>query len=330
MDYKKLEVRDQTLEDMLHDEFVTKRDFHNPGGMQGVAVFKNRKGDVLMRKKNLVVLRGRIFTLQRLFCETDRSAAVSAFDIPTTSAASFFPDQVNVPTVSPWGSYVDNWNGPGGSFTNNVNRMLCMFRIGSGAYDVVNNPWTLVNPPHSYDLSLRNPKPFRVYDKTIPNWVNPISKLDPTNGNKTLEHIYPCKNAGAAADLVLVNDATDPMAQGRWAYKRVTGTGNVGEIQYLWKRFNCTTTDPYSASNFTPEWACHYGQNSAAVKMTLWLDEGDAEGEKINELGLYIANIASTAGQTLFRWPEMFSHITFETEPMHGSKDIKCEYYLFA
>jgi hypothetical protein len=289
--------------------------------MQGVAVFKDRNDNVIMRKKNLVVLRGRIFTLQRLFCETDRTSTLMGYDIPTPNAASFFPGQTNAPNPTPWGTYVDTWAG-GGTLTNNLNRMLCLFRIGNGAYNIDVNPWSLVNPPHSYDLRLHNARPFRIFDKSVPGWTNPIVA-------NNLEHIYPVKNWGASADSILTSDADPNLAN--WTHKRITAANNAGEIQYLWKRFNCTTSDPTNVNNFKPEWACHYGQNSACVKMTLWLDEGDASGDKINELGLYIANISmSQAGKIEFKYPEEFTHLTFETEPMHGNKDIKVEYFLFA
>ena len=323
MDFKQLKVHDQTLEDLLHDEFVTGKDFNRQGGgMRGVAVFKNRQGDVLMRKRNLVLLRGRIHTLQRLFCETDRTTQITSFDVPSTGPASFFPNEVDVPTPNPWGTYVDTWSG--GTYTDSVNRMMCLFRIGNGAYDIENNPWTLVNPPHSYNLHMGNPRPFRIIDKGVSGWVNEISRPDPLNGNKTLEHIYPAKNVGAAADLVNIGESDPDWIP--FVHKLVSDT----EVQYLYKRFNCTTTDPYSTGNFIPEWACHYGQNSACVKMTLWLDEGDALGDKINELSLHIANARHDGTQVEFKHPEIFSHITFESEPMHDNKDIKIEYFLFA
>jgi len=89
---KTIEFKDFTLQECIDDGLVCKGDM--APNYTGLVVIKDIEGNVLLRKKNLVVLRGRTFSLEKLFNLT-------------------IPNEVS------------------GSYISNTNRSVCLFRAGT-------------------------------------------------------------------------------------------------------------------------------------------------------------------------------------------------------
>ena len=103
---------------------------HDGPAIGGVAIFKDPAGNVLLRKKNLVVARGRIYSLENLF-------------------------KLNLdPTVE------DTKN-----FKQDRSRSVCMFSIGTGG-TLKDDPWNplIVNP---WETGVLQPIPFRSYTPSL-------------------------------------------------------------------------------------------------------------------------------------------------------------------
>jgi len=98
--------------------------------IHGVAVFKDPAGNVLLRRKNLVVARGRVFALENLYkLDLDRTIE---------DLADFVQDR---------------------------SRSICLFSIGTGG-TLPDNPWNplIVNP---WETSIASPVPFRSYTPSL-------------------------------------------------------------------------------------------------------------------------------------------------------------------
>jgi len=216
--------------------------------LRGIAVFKDTDGKVLLVKKNLVVLRGRTFSLEKIF----------DLDLDGSFAA-----------ITP-------------EYVGNRSRHICLFKIGSGG-TLPSDPFNpIVVQPGERDLA--EAKSFRT--------------LVPDLG-----------------DVFTAEEAE------RYYGEIITSGGPDGDVyDYYLKRINLS-------NNFTPEWNFDIATNTTAVKVTLKIDNGDASGQLINELGLYIAQVG--AGPT-FTDVEMISRLTFDTEPMSTNKEVTIEYYIFA
>jgi len=367
--YRKLEVRDNTIEQMLNDGFINKNDFLNSMGLGGVAVFRDRAGNVLLRKKNLVTLRGRIFTLNKLFTNSNRNVNDAKLNVPFDPRMNdngVITDFNNVFSDTP--AYDTNkvqWNASN-YITNDVDRQICLFRIGKGGANWTPEGWEIVtNQPVPTNTALIDPIVFRNLEDTNPGADGETIILS-TDNSINYENIYPSKEINGTP--VCVNDSTGGLcideenppvgfnttfmtdADG---YVRKTFLNTDGDIswKYYYKRINAAVNleDPgvteVANYSFQPQWVCAYGSVKATMKMTLVIDEGDFPGyidpndNYFNELGLYIAKPEFSHAETQtdpnvdiynFRYPELFTHITFDPEPLHDFKFLRIDYYLFA
>lgn len=129
-DQKLLTFKDDAgFQDAL--EFFMKDQRRSSGpAIGGVAIFKDPAGNVLLRAKNLVVARGRIFSLENLF----------KLDINPT-----------VEDIK--------------DFRQDRSRSVCLFSIGSGG-TLPDDPWNplIVNP---WETAINTPIPFRSYTPSL-------------------------------------------------------------------------------------------------------------------------------------------------------------------
>jgi hypothetical protein len=143
----KLIIKDDTLESLLHDEFVT---HHDRSTLKGIVVIKDPEGKVLFRKKNLVVLRGRVFALEKVF------------NFPIDPELASFQEVPN--------------------YKENLNRQICLFGIGTGGAsgNTVFEPITT----DAHNEELYDPAPFRTFST---GGIDGLSEYEISNSIYTRE-----------------------------------------------------------------------------------------------------------------------------------------------
>jgi len=108
----------------FQDALKLKDKFCHPT-LRGHVTFRDEFGNIILEKDNLIVLRGRTFTLEKLF---------------------------NDPISNQTSGYVSN-----------LNRTISLFKIGSGGADIQSAPFQPYNPEYS-DIDLAHPVPFVTLD----------------------------------------------------------------------------------------------------------------------------------------------------------------------
>ena len=218
---------------------------------------EDEDGIVLKKYKNLIVLRGRTFALEKLYnSEIDDSLY-------------------------------------GGTYKKNLNRKICLFKVGQGGADIAATPFNPVLPVFS-DEDLTTPVPFVIVD---PDKMAVQEKADNPS-------IFASALTGELATKYFNPVQTD---------------------------VNGTTVSSYYLKTFEaePEWFIDKVNNEVYKKIILKLDVFDVRERYINELGLYIAEYDSV--NKVYKDVEMISRLTFDTESMSSlTKTIKFEYYTYA
>jgi hypothetical protein len=131
---KFIKISDSLDETMRDEADLCRNKYPSIGGL---LLVKNKQGDVLLRKNNLVVFRGRLFALEKIFGQ--------AFNTPF----NFMPIGKNGVTAENTGNA--SGSNPNtisdlvlnktisGDLTSLLNRRVCLFGIGSGG--VTSNGW---------------------------------------------------------------------------------------------------------------------------------------------------------------------------------------------
>ena len=128
-----------TFQDSLEQTFKDQMSFHNNKypSIGGLVVVKNADGEVLLRKNNLVVFRGRLFALERIFGQP--------FNVPYAINRTGDANTGNSKGSNPLDiqDIVQSGLSSGDTIENNLdyllNRRVCLFGIGSGG--VANEAW---------------------------------------------------------------------------------------------------------------------------------------------------------------------------------------------
>ena len=138
---------------------------------------------------------------------------------------------------------------------------------------------------------------------------SPFDPILPTPLDTNLTTPIPFKetSAGNAVDIDLAKYPVAP-----------TVSVLSGKDLYYHKRFKI----------LDPEWLISRNTNTVYKKLELLIDMDDCRtsinnDDTINELGLYFST-------DTFTQPELYSRVTFPTEPLTGNKKILVEYYTFA
>ena len=192
-------LQDTTLHEMLMDGFASSHDVQSRMALTGVLVVKDAHGHVIARKKNLVVLRGRVFALEKIF-------GITA------------------------GTITDS-GGPEGDYIANLNRQVCLFSLGSGGAPA-ETPF-VPSAPSALDSGCTTPIALRTWKPAVdggtkldwdPNDVyhqsdHGISEVDPSDGN-----VY-------NFDLKRINTADDTYVP-IWVYdNEIIGAANTAAVK---------------------------------------------------------------------------------------------------
>jgi hypothetical protein len=240
------------------------------GGVQGHVVMTDMEtGQVILKKSNLIVLRGRLFVLEQIFNNHDLNTNVIRDDDITSG------------------------------YKTTSGRQICMFRVGTGG-----TPSLPLVPeaPVFYNDRLIQPVPFRldVQDNIRNPYFNVAINKSIYSGVEDNDTYY-----GRAYNYKAFDSAewwinTDTLTGGV-VYHKLTLTISEQDFRYI-----PASVDTLNIPTYTPY---------------------------INELALYFAAPSTDAdGVVTFTDPEMFSRITFPTEPLAltSKKSIRIEYYIYA
>lgn len=244
----------------LKEKFL--RDSSNKSALRGHVVFKDENGNVILEKDNLIVLRGRTFVLERLFNKS-------------------ITDAENV------------------DYIKNVNRKVCLFKIGDGGANVETAPFNPYVPEYS-DEDLAHPLPFVI--------VDPDKNLDPVKQ----------KNPSILTEL---------SDEDKLNYHAPVKDGNT--TLYMAKVFDGSTPGDDTATGTS--WGYDKVNNEVYIKCDLRVSVKDGRGTNpyINELGLFFAEYVPE--QKTYKNLEMLSRLSFDSESLtNQSKQILIEYYIYA
>lgn len=183
--------------------------------LKGHIILRDEFNNIILEKDNLIVLRGRTFALEKLFNES----------ISTENSG----------------------------YISNINRTICLFKIGSGGADVQSTPFEPYVPAYS-DIDLANPIPFITLD---PNKMSDPDKVDNPSIVESLTE------ADRSKYFLSVNKDNDI-------------------IDYYGKIFEGS-----------PEWVFNKETNEVYKKISLKIDANEARGYIVNELGLVLAEYDS-------------------------------------
>ena len=260
----------------------------------GLVVVKNSHGDVLLRKNNLVVFRGRLFALEKIFGQM--------FNVPY-SYGSIDPDLTgiagtekgtNPADISDIVKTTEQLAQPGATITPNyatnqaslLNRRVCLFGIGSGG--VANEAW--------FSPSTVVPSSTRL--------VNPIAFC---NSDSEDYRVNPEFYYGAEVD-------------------------GDGKSQYFLKRINSKDANDNFLPCWVYDKATNTiaMMNTLHINESFLSNPPDGIIKRVNELALYMATETIVGGKSTFTNIEMFSRVTFDTESLYSNKEMLIEYYIFA
>jgi hypothetical protein len=200
-------------------------------------------------KDNLIVLRGRTFALEKLF---------------------------NDP-IDPVSS----------GYKVNMNRTICLFKIGAGGADIESAPFQPFTPSYN-DEDLALPIPFVIEDS------NKYSDPEKTNNPSII----------------------DSMSEEHRKIYHLPQIRNNGTSEYYAKVFEVK-----------PQWVFNKTTNEVYKKIMLKINENEARGFMVNELGLLIAE----RDGNVYKDAELFSRVTFDTESLTSlTKSLLIEYLIFA
>lgn len=183
--------------------------------LRGHFILKDDFGNIILEKDNLIVMRGRTYALELLF-----------HDYIDTSASGYI---------------------------NNLNRNICLFKIGSGGCDVQNTPFQPFVPVYD-DMDMAQPIPFVISDP------NKFLDSDKTDNPSIVEE--------------LTGSATKKY------YLPISRTDNT--VEYYGKVFETK-----------PQWVFNKETNEVYKKIMLRIAPNEARGRLINELGLVFAEYDS-------------------------------------
>jgi len=220
--------------------------------LRGRVVMRDEKGNIFLEKDNMIVLRGRTFALEHLFKDP-------------ISASS--------------------------GYTQDLDRKICLFKIGDGGADVETAPFDPFVPSYQ-NLDLSNPVPFITVD---PNKnADPIKQANPSIVTEL-----------APGDELIY-------------YDKVVDGGDPAVFHYYGKVFDTA-----------PEWTFNEAGNEVYKKVTLRINTKDARNQYVNELGLFFASLDT--GGNVYENIEIFSRICFDTESLTNlTKQIVIEYFIYA
>lgn len=263
----------------------------------GLLVVKNSRGEVLLRKNNLVVFRGRLFALEKIFGQSFNvpysygSIDPNASEVLGTEKGTN-PEDISdiVKTLGQLKPPTDPEYTEDPNYATNqaalLNRRVCLFGIGSGG--VANEAWF---------------SPSTV----VPSSTSLVSPIAFCNEDSEDYRVNPEFYHGAEVD-------------------------GTGKTQYFLKRINSKDAN----DNFLPCWVYDKATNTIAMMTTLHINESylsnppDGIIKRINELALYMATETVKDGKSTFSNIEMFSRVTFDTESLYSNKEMRIEYYIFA
>lgn len=253
---KQLKFDDSTS---LQEKFLKNAGSKSTTNLRGHVVFKDENGNIILEKDNLIVLRGRTFVLEQIFKQA----------ITDTQNTDYIKD---------------------------LNRKVCLFKIGDGGANVQTAPFNPFVPEHT-DEQLAHALPFVT--------VDPDKNLDPVKQ----------KNPSILTEL---SDAD------KLVYHNPVKDGTV--THYMCKSFNGSGAgNPITGT----EWGYNKINNEVFIKCNLLISVKDARNQYLNELGLYFAQYVPET--KTYKNIEMFSRITFDTESCTNfSKQIQIEYYIYA
>jgi hypothetical protein len=183
--------------------------------LRGRVIIRDDFGNIILEKDNLIVMRGRTFALESLF-KDPIDPAVSGYKV-------------------------------------NMNRSVCLFKIGGGGADVKSAPFQPFTPSFS-DEDLAAPVPFVIQD---PGKYDAVEK----ENNPSIIEVMSTKQK---AKYYLPNMKSD------------------GTTEYYGKVFE---TDP--------QWVFNKETNEVYKKIMLRINSDEARGYMINELGLVLAEFDS-------------------------------------
>jgi hypothetical protein len=291
----------------------------------GLVLVKNRRGDVLLRKNNLVVFRGRLFALEKIFGQ------------PFNTPFSFMPNRnagnergSNPETISS----LTNGVNIGNDLRNLLNRKVCLFSIGEGG--VATNAWfsPSVVPPTSTALTQR----IAFCDTASSDYLvntNFYHAEELAEGAESSKCYYKRLNTKDAGDNFLphwvFDTTTNTLAMMTTLHINESYLSNPSDGQI--KRINELALYMANESeNYTQLTPNVSGIGDYTVGTTIPNDV------YILDDGVYTAVYGEfTEGVTYFKKGpstftdiEMFSRITFDTESLYANKELIIEYYIFA
>lgn len=236
----------------------TRPEVHLKGRVQ---IVDDETGEVILDKNNLIVLRGRVFALEKIF------------GIPNTLEMGFQTANLNSKTV-------------------------CLFKVGKGG-TVEGQPFNVIPTIPSDSRALGQEIPFRL---EIPG---------------------------------------DTSLHGKYFDRQPYPHGQSETMAFFAKKF-----DNVQWGKNIPEGLYQEDQDEVYVKLTLKIERGDfATVQKendngaieyhrstfMNEIGLFIANHIRNDVTERMEDIEMFSRLTFESEPFfNNSKTLTIYYFIYA
>ena len=240
-------------------DYITANDSKNMENVQGLVVFKNDKGEVIDIRKNLVLMEARIHLFNHLF---------QGKKVGSTSEIT--------------------------TYNENLDRIICLFKIGSGGADVNGSPFTPYVPKFN-DTDLGQPVPFIIQDP---------------NKDSTLE------GRSNPSIVVTLND------EQKKTYF-LEQTFEDGTTKYYGKIFEPSSTT----------WKLDKALGKVAYSVTLRIEYNEARGFMFNELGLVLGKPLYDVDNTTIKnvtYPTLASRVTFDTKPLTDlTSDLEIEYIIY-
>ena len=224
--------------------------------LRGHVCIRDHKGNIILEEDNLIVLRGRTFVLEKLF---------------------------------------DTTIGVDSGYIRNLNRKICLFKIGSGGADIEAAPFDPVVPAYS-NMNLTTPFPFITVDSE--------KNLDAEKASNT-SIVTALSQAETLIYYDMVSETPDPARPSYVIY------------HYYAKKFEAE------------QWYINKTNNEIYRQLTLRISEKNARNEILNELGLYIGQYNDPGNN--YSNLELFSRITFDSEPLgNANKQLVIDYIIYA
>ena len=179
------------------------------------------------------------------------------------------------------------------NFNDDLDRKLCLFKIGSGGADVNGSPFTPYVPQFN-DIDLAQPVPF---------------KIENINKDAVFED---------RSNPSVVKSLTD---EEKLKYY-LKDTYEDGTAKYFGKKFESTSKG----------WLIDKNTGSIAYSLNLLIDSTDARGFLINELGLVLAKetFNSSNQVTTHTRVNLGSRVTFDTKSLSDlSTNFEIEYIIY-